>query len=180
MDVDDKQKFIANTRWFNQFFDGLRQLLKKIAKSLTTEFPVLTKELYYYTKPTDIPSIPDYCVLGLGGEDYAIQIYVIFNPSWLDNQHIFKPDPSFIIVKHSQGAKFPFFDDFGIRAIKNKGIDTKKYENGILSGKIVKNETYFHAFQIFLDIFTQGQNIENAIRTQIIEKIKMLPDWEMS
>ena len=180
MDVDDKQKFIANTIWFNQFFDDLHQLLKKISRSLFTEFPVLTKELYYQRYYRDKPSIPSYYVLGQGGESYAIQIYVIIDPKLLDNQHIFKPDPSFIIVKHSRGAKYTYFQDFGIRVIKNEGIDTKKYENGILSGKIAKNETYFHAFQIFFDIFTQGQNIENAIQTQIIEKIKMLPDWEMS
>ena len=45
------------------------------------------------------------------------------------------------------------------------------------SGTILKNNMSFPAFQIFLDQFTEEQNGDDIIRTQIIEQITLLPDW---
>jgi len=176
MDTEDKQRFIANILWFNQFFDGLNQLLEKIAQSLFIEFP-LSDKWPYYTKSNSMPSIPPYHVIGLGGEEYAIQVFTVFDSSFLNNSNVFSAEPSFIIVKHSEGSMYAYFEDFGISIIRNQGIKQIRYENNILSGMILKNDTSFHAFQIFWDQFIKGQNIDDTIRTQIIDQISQLPSW---
>lgn len=176
MKPEDKQKFTENITWFNQFFENVRQLFERIAQGLKDEYDLPNKVLYY-SKTNSKPTIPKYHMIGLGGPDFAIQILAVFDYSLLSNQNVFKVEPSFIIVKHSQGNSYSYVDDFGLKIVKNEEIEQLGWENNKLSGKILKNQTYFHAFQILFDDFAKGQDIDDVIQTQIIEQLQQLPDW---
>ncbi len=85
-----------------------------------------------------------------------------------------------IIVKHSRIDKILWTDDYGLRIIRNKQISMTQINEKIISGEILAGEgkgTKYYAFQVTLDHFAAGKDINAAIRTEIIDVLRATPDW---
>ena len=171
----DKNRFIENVNWFNQYFDGVYQLFERISQILQNDYS-LPEKMYYYYKANSKPSIPGIYLLGLGSEDFAIQIYAIFNLNVFSSQSYFLKEPSIIVLKHSHGKRYGWYKEYGLKIIINNGIEFENNE-GDISGKIIENQANFFAFQVPFDYFTEGEDIENSIHEKILKKLKNAPKW---
>lgn len=178
MQNEDQQKFVENLAWFNQFFDGLYQLFEKAAKLLSGNDWPDKRPLYYYPRSNFKPAIPPYYMMGIGLSGYAIQIFAILDPSLINSRSGFKTEISLIVVKHSREDKFGYVDEYGLNVIQHRSIQSASHKNNLFSGMILKHNTYFHAFQVPLDVFTEGRNMDNVIQAQIVEPTLQLLDWE--
>jgi hypothetical protein len=180
--MTDTTQLAQSIEWFNLFFDDLQRLLQRIATAVSKEFNLPEKKTYY-PKPADWPSIPSYCLMGIGGKDsFAVQIYAVLNPALLENNLAFDHEVSFIVVEHPDGENYLRPDGYGMRVIYNQ-IEQSAIENlaagsQFLSGRIgsgKRNGTPFRAFQVPLEAFVAGQDINAAIQTRIIDVLKQLP-----
>jgi hypothetical protein len=180
MNTQDKERLIANITWFNEFFSDLKALFEMIAKSLSAEFPELAEQGFYYPKSNDRLSIPPYFIIGLGDQSFAIQVFLLLDITMVEDQPAFAPEPSLIVVKHSRGDKYLWADNYGIRVMRNSQIKVTT-QGQVLSGEIAGGEgkgTRFHAFQVFLDPFVESGDTNEAIQTEIVGKLRALPDWQ--
>ena len=184
MDTDDKEKFRKNYIWFNQFFGDLRQLMTAISKRLASEFGLAKSDKsWYYEKPDYQPRIPPYYLTALGGTASVVQIFAVLDETLLEEQRAFKHEPSLIVVKHSRTNRVLYSADYGLRIIGNKGITQAQTNEKVIAGDFRagdgKGAKYF-AFQATLDHFAAGNDIDAAIRTEIIDVLRDLPDWEVN
>ena len=175
MNANDKEHFRQNVDWFNRFFEDLQLLFEKIAKSLGANGE-LTDPSYYYPKFNVRPSIPRLYVMGVSGVAYTLQFFAILDLSVLENNPDFEAEPSLIVVKHSQPGRALWISDFGLRVIQNTRIERVKGDDNIISGVILGDpRTLFHAFQVPLERFAEGQDAERAIQETIVEVLRRLP-----
>ncbi len=178
MDNTDLERLSANQDWFEKFYGDLEYLFQKMAKALSAEFP-LPKKGFYYPKFKHRPSMPPYYVLGLGGGDFSVQVYAVLNSALFEDQDGFDKKVSFIVVKHSRGDQYLFLDDYGLQIIRSRQKDQKKVGDiiaGEISGGAGKG-TKFRAFQAPLDPFVGASNVNQAIQTHIVDKLRSLPGW---
>lgn len=176
---DEKRRLLDNTRWYNEFFDDLHQLLAKTATMLTGEYD-RSKKMFYYPKSRDKPNIPSYYMMGLGGAS-SIQLYVVLDPQSLEDQPAFLPEPSFVVIKYSRGDRYGYVDDYGKRVLSHSGVEYATADVGgkkILSGEFLAGEgkgAKFHAFQVLLDPFIAQQDLSKVIEDEIVSVIRRLP-----
>jgi hypothetical protein len=177
---DEKKRLLDNSRWYNEFFDDLHQILAKTAKMLSGRYDP-QKKLLYYPKPSDRPHIPGYYMLGLGGAS-SIQVYIVLDPQLMEDQPAFLAEPSLIVVKYPRGDCYCWVNDYGLRVIQNNGTS---YEKSIFAGKtLLTGEilagagkgTKFQAFQLLLDPFIAQQDLGKLIDEQIVGALNNLPD----
>jgi hypothetical protein len=179
MNDSDKKRFLTNVKWFNEFFEDLKSLFEVLGKSLSNEFSVNTT-LFYYPKLNFQPTIPPYYMMGMSGEDFAVQVFAVLDPSDLENHPTLKAEPSLVIVKHSRGDRSAYVRDYGLKVIRGKDIEIDQTtEDGIkvFSGIIVANQTKFGAFQLELSKFGAGQDIDKTIREEVSQALNRLPSW---
>jgi hypothetical protein len=175
---DEKKRLLENSKWYNEFFNGLHQILAKTAAALTDEYD-RKRKMFYYPKFNDKPGIPAYYMLGLGGQS-SIQVYFVLDPQLLEDQSAFLAEPSLIVVKHSRGDRYGNVTDYGIRIISNNGIEYEEFPidgKTLLTGEILAGEgtgTRFHAFQVLLDPFIAQRDLGTVIGEQIVSVLKNL------
>ena len=158
--MDDLTRLIDNIQWFNQFFDDVYRLFQRIATTLRRELALPDSGFFYY-RPNNLLQIPPYYVVGIGGDaTYAVQVFLILDVNQMENQPAFKPEVSFIVVRHPIGKHYIHLDGYGVRVIRNQ-VDqisvTQSAEVGpIVSGRIAeggRKGTKFQAFQVPLEAF---------------------------
>jgi hypothetical protein len=176
MNDQDKQRFLENITWFNNFFEDLKLLFDKIGNSLSVEFSMGDPNYYYY-KSTSTPSIPAYYVMAQGSDSFTIQNFAIFNPSIIENVEAFNPDPSIILLRHSRGDRVLYIEEFGLRVIRNRNIRQEKINDQVVSGTILGGEeTQYQAFQLPYETFASGKNLSDVIRSEVVDVLEKLPD----
>lgn len=172
MKGQDKYRFTTNLAWFNRFFEDLKELLDKISGALEIAFPVRNVGIYY-PKFKHQPSIPPYYLAGMGGDKFAVQVFAVIDPDIMVDQPAFANEPSLVVVKHSQGDKGLWPEDFGLRVLTNDRIQqtqaTEKIIQGVIKGD---SDTVFTAFQVPLDHFMEGKDINAAIEKEIVDVLK--------
>jgi hypothetical protein len=181
--MDDRTRLIDNIQWFNQFFNDVYRLFHRIATALLKEL-ALPQSGYYYPRPNNLPQIPPYYVVGIGGDDaFAVQVFLVLDVTLLENQPTFMPEMSFIVVKHPVGKHYLRLDGYGMRIIRNQveqiSVTQSAAVGTIVSGRIAeggRKGTSFQAFQVPIEAFVAGQDIDAVIQLQMVEVLKKLPD----
>ena len=176
MKTDDVQRFLENVAWFNHFFEDVGQLFEKIRKALEHQFVLTDKSLLYYPKYAYQPSIPPYSMLGLAGDDCAFQIFAVFSPVEIEATN-FTGEPSFFVVKHADADKYNWVEELGMAVIRGQGIDIHLNDEKVASGKILKHDCRFYAYQLSFDEFLEGQDIDRTIHEQIVQRVHAFPGW---
>ena len=151
--MDNQTRLVDNIQWFNQFFNDVYRLFQRIAAALLKEM-ALPDSGFYYARPNNLPQIPPYYVVGIGGDDtFAVQVFLILNTALLENQPAFKPEVSFIVVKHPAGGDYLRLQGYGERVLANQIEQASIIESAgatqILSGRIGQAETKRHAIPGF-------------------------------
>lgn len=172
----DKLRFRANITWFNQFFEGLRQIYQYVAELLPSEFfpenRSLNIENYYYPGFKATPCIPSYYALMLEGKKCALQVVSVIDATLFAQNGLFFIEPSMVIVVVSESDKYSRLDEFALRVIKNQNIEQTQKTGNIVRGKITaKLPTDFFTFQVEYDRFTDDKKPEVAIGRYIIDPI---------
>ncbi len=127
MNDREKLRFRANISWFNQFFDGLRQIYEHIAELLPAEFfserysPCM--ENYYFPDFKAVPSIPPYYALMLEGKKCALQVVSVIDEALFAQGGPFSAEPSMVVMVHSQADKYSRLDEFALQMIKNQNVE---------------------------------------------------------
>jgi len=171
MDAADQERFLANYRWFNQFFEDLRLLFEKVGKALSSRYD-LEQPDYYYRKPDKLPRIPQFYVMGVGGQQFAVQMFAVFDPSILENQRLFVPEPSIVFVVHGDGSKALYINDYGMRVIRNDRITAEAAADQAFVGKTrSEREWRFSAFQLPFDQFSAGHLLDETLQALVYPRI---------
>jgi hypothetical protein len=181
--MDDQTRLVGNIQWFNQFFDDVYRLFQRIATALRKELALSNSGFFYY-RPNNLPQVPPYYVVGIGGDDtFAVQVILVLDVALLENQPAFEPKVSFIVVKHPVGKHYLHLDGYGMRIIRNQveraPISPSDEARPFISGRIAeggRKGTPFQAFQVPIEAFVVGQNVDEAIQTRIVDLLKQLPD----
>lgn len=181
MDDSSNERFRANYLWFNKFFSDLKQLLEMISGSLGKTLSLKPNSTpWYYEKSNYQPGIPPYYLTSLRGENCIVQIYAVVDSTIIDAQPAFKNELSLIIVKHSRPEK-DGVRDYGLRIFKGDQITQTFLDDKVITGQFlagVGQGASYYAFQVPLDLFAAGADIDAVIQKEIVEVMSQLPDWE--
>jgi len=179
MDKEIIENFFSNVEWFNNFFSDIGEIFNTFKQKIKKEFG-LEKELQYYQKSMYQPSIPNYYCLLMGGK-FSIQIFVNLTKELIENHPHFVNEPSIIVIKHHH-PRYDWVDELGLKVITNQSTEELGYEEKIFKGKIKFKNTEetvpFSAFQVSLEHFKKGVNLEEIIEDVVIRKIKEIEDSE--
>ncbi len=176
MNNQDQSRLIANVKWFNDFFNGIRQLYEIVVETLPQDFfaenSTLTSGNFYFPSQKYAPTIPSYYALMLGGEQIALQILTILDPELFSTSSLFTKEPSIVVVLHTQPSKYGYISDYALRLLGNRGIEvTQKAEDRFWGRINTKLPADFFAFQVSFDKFSASQNPNDAVREHIVEPI---------
>ncbi len=126
MNAAEQETFLSNVDWFNSFFKDLHSLFTKVAQGLKEPFGLNTCD-FYYGKSNALPEIPSFYAMGLGGPEFALQVFAVFDPAILDHEgNPLRREPSLVFVAHSEGSKAMYFAHYGLSILKNKRTDLVK------------------------------------------------------
>jgi len=176
MNDEDKARFEANVKWFNQFFDDVKRLFESIVESLPVDFLpndfALSSSHFYYPRRNYGPSIPPYYVLMLGGKHHALQVMAVFDQTLISDQGPFVCEPSIVVVLHSLPRKYGWIRDYAENVIRNRRIEITENVDGKIEGQLhVKAPAQFFAFQVAFERFSADEDAQDAIREHILEPL---------
>lgn len=182
MKKEDIDKYFDNVKWFNNFFDGIYQILNELKEELSSKYK-MDKHLFYYPKRKDRPMIPKYSALFLKNK-YCIQVYAILNDNILKKNDVFYKEPSFIFIIHKIVEEWAHTWR-SEELINNNNIEYIANEDGIHHGKFKQKEKgavpadkeEFYCFQILLDPFESlkdKSDLSEIINNNIINKIDLI------
>ena len=177
MNKEEQSRLTANVHWFNQFFAQTRQLYKSIVEGLPNEFfpdgfSLSARNNFFFPKQNQIPSIPPYYVLGVEGNQFALQVMTVLEPTLFDRSGHFAVEPSIVVVLHSQAGRYLWIDDHVLRVIRNEGIRITHQADGKLWGKMNSNPPAdFFSFQVSFDKFSADKDSRDAVREHIVGPI---------
>jgi hypothetical protein len=172
----DKSRFHDNITWFNQFFDGIRQIYEHIVDLLPAEFFhedfVFNSSSFYFPRHKAAPSMPPYYALMLEGRMYALQVVSVIDANLFAQSGPFIIEPSMITIIHNQTDKFGWINDFALNVIKNQNVELTSKVHGTMRGKIkAKFPADFFAFQVQYDKFSENKNPREAVRQYLVDPI---------
>ena len=94
----DKTRFHDNITWFNQFFDGMRQIYEYTVDQLPPEFFqegfTLNSGNFYFPRFKAAPSLPPYYALLLEGKTHALQVVSVIDAYLFSHNGPFILEPS--------------------------------------------------------------------------------------
>jgi len=175
----EKKRLSENILWFQKFFGDVTRLFSLIEKQLQAEFP-LPKSSTYNVGSNKRVYIPSSCTLYLGGGDFAVHVHAILTEEFIKIGEPFRAEPSLAVVKFSRGDLFAHITDTTIRIFQNDGVSWEEKIPGVVSGVFGAGKAkdgHFHAFQVSLDHFIHNPQANNAIQTEIVDRLRALPDW---
>ena len=172
----DKARFHDNITWFNQFFDGMRQLFEYTVDQLPAEFFMegftLNSGNYYFPRLKAAPSMPPYYALLLEGKTYALQVVAVIDAYLFSHSGPFILEPSLIAVIYNQPEKYGWINDTALNVIKNQNIIITSTERRGVFGKInFKFTADFFAFQVEYDRFSDTTHPQMAVQKYIVDPI---------
>lgn len=173
------ETYFNNVHWFNDFFDGIFQILNLLKEDLSSEYNLTNNDSFiYYPKANARPGIPSYNALFLKLK-YSIQIFAILNNDLLPKNSYFKNEPSFIFIIHKVNEYWGA-DWRGLPAIKNENVEYIDNFENIYHGKfkdkkpLPPEQEDFYCFQVLLDSFKNKNSIKEIIYNEIIPKINTI------
>lgn len=172
MNIEDRDRFVQNREWFNGFFAGVKQIFERSSDMLSSELG-LPNRGFYYPKTNFVPSLPPYYFVGLGGDNVALQIVAVFDPT-IVRRPFFNAEPSLFVVEHTDGGRHLYFDRYAGYVLGSGRLEEVSEGDGVLTGQI-PGGARFHAFQIVLDYFMSGQDVDAEIKQAIVDKVRSLP-----
>jgi hypothetical protein len=172
----DKVRFHDNITWFNQFFDGIRQIYELTVDLVPTEYFhedfTLSSDNFYFPRYKAAPSLPPYYALILEGKKVSFQILSVLEASLIAQSGSFIVEPSMIIVIHSQVDKFAWINEFALKVIKSQDVELTKMMDDVIWGKINgKFPADFFAFQVRYDKFSDDKNPQASVSKYIVDPI---------
>lgn len=173
MNEQDRKRFGANIQWFNQFFEGIRNIYDMVLEDLPAEyFPArraFTSENYYFPRQKIAPSIPSYYALLVEGFKYALQILTVVDVNLISRSGYFIFEPSIIIVAHNQPEKSSWVGRFALDVIGNKNVEITQKVYRTFWGHITSGQqAEFFTFQVEVDQFSETDNLKSAVHQHII------------
>lgn len=170
MDQEDQDRFLQNVEWFNRFFEDVQQVFEKTARLLANRRE-LQAPSYYYGKSNNVPSIPPFYMMGVGGDGFAVQMFAIVDRSLLEGEAAFTPVPSLVMIVHSREDRVLWPSQVGLRIIENDRISIAGDEDGVLRGEIQDDPpNRFVAFQVLFDRLTDTNEVSSVIEEVIIKQ----------
>jgi len=172
----DKTRFQSSMTWFNQFFGGLRQIYEHILTLLPLEYLPdgfsANIENYHYPVLKAAPSIPPYYALLLPCRQVALQVISIIDADLIAHSAVFQPEPSMLVVVHSQPEKYAWVDEFAMKIVKSHDLDQVIKENDVIWGKLIgKYPANFFAFQVLYDRFSDSRNLSEVVNLWVIDPL---------
>jgi hypothetical protein len=172
----DRKRFQSSITWFNQFFDGMKQIFELVATLMPAGFSVedfsTNLENFYYPAFKATPSIPPYYAFTLPGSKAALQLVSVIDESIFPRHGHFTVEPSLVVVLHSRPEKFAWVDEFALKVIKSDHLEQDSKTGKVLHGKIAgKYPAAFFAFQVPYDRFSDIRHPPAAVSKYIIEPI---------
>jgi hypothetical protein len=172
----DKNRFRDNISWFNQFFDGIRQIYELSVTLLPVEFFhvgfSLNRGNFFIPRYKIAPSMPPYYGLMLEGREYALQMVAIVDDKMFAPAGPFIVEPSLIVMLHNQAAKYGWLSEYALRLIKNQNLLQSENVAGTLWGKIdARYPAEFFAFQVQYDKFSDSRSLHEVVSQYIVEPI---------
>ncbi len=172
----DKARFRDNVNWFNQFFDGIRQIYELIINLMPMEFfPegfIANSGNFFFPRHKAAPSMPAYYGLVIEGRKYALQVVSVIDASLFAQGGPFIIEPSMIVVVHSQVEKYGWLNDFALKVIRNQQVEITRKVGDVSWGKIsAKYPADFFTFQIQYDRFSDNKSPQEAVSSNIVEPI---------
>ena len=173
------ETYFNNANWFNDFFDGIYQILNSLKEDLSSEYNLENKDSFiYYPKANARPGIPSYNVLLLKLK-YSLQIFAILNNDLLSKNSYFKNEPSFFFVIHKFNDNWGA-DWRGLPALRNENVEYIDNFDDIYHGKFKDKQPLpaekkdFYCFQLLLDSFEDKNSLKEIIHNDIIMKINLI------
>ncbi len=172
----DKNRFRENISWFNQFFDGMRQIYEMTVNLLPVEFFregfSLNRGNFFFPRYKIAPSMPPYYALLLEGRQHGLQMVAVVDDSLFAPGGPFMAEPSLIVMLHSQAEKYGWLGDYALRVIKNQHLVKADKVGGTLWGKIdVRYPADFFAFQVQYDKFSDNRSLQAVVGQYVVEPI---------
>ena len=172
----DKARFHDNITWFNQFFDGMRQIFEFTVDQLPPEFFregfSLNSGNYYFPRFKAAPSLPPYYALLLEGKTHALQVVSVIDAYLFSHNGPFILEPSLITVIHTLPEKYGWINDYALNVIKNQNVIlTSKDRSGVFGKITVKFPADFFAFQVEYDRFSDNTQPQKAVQKYIVDPI---------
>lgn len=178
---EDQIRFEENRKWFNLFFNDVRQLILEIHETLASELGFKNANRgWYYEKSNHVPSLPPYWLIATSETGFALQIFLILDTNIILDHPLFTNDLSIIFIKHDRSDRSLHPNHYGRQVLKNTEITYKIFENKYMSGEIISNtpKTKYQGFQVPLHVFTEGKDIHQVILDEVVSVMKELPEWE--
>jgi hypothetical protein len=172
----DKNRFRDNINWFNQFFDGIRQIFELTVNLLPIEFIQegfsLNRGNFFFPRYKIAPSMPPYYGLMLEGRQCALQLVAVVDDALFAPGGPFMVEPSLIVVLHTQAAKYGWLSEYALRVIKNQHLVQADNVAGTLWGKIeARYPADFFAFQVQYDKFSDNRSLQAVVSQYIVDPL---------
>ncbi len=172
----DRDRFRDNITWFNQFFDGIRQIYEFTVTLLPEDFFndgfSLNSGNFYFPRYKVAPSIPRYYGMTIEGRNCALQMVSVIDAEIFAPAGPLNVEPSMVIVAHTQTEKYSWVSDYALKVIKCQDLEQVDRVKDILWGRIeVKYPAYFFAFQVEYDRFSGNLNLQSAVSQYIVAPI---------
>jgi len=172
MKDQDRERFRANIHWFNQFFDGVRDIYEMVGDQLPVEyFPAATisSENFYFPRQKNVPSIPPFYAFLFEGFKHGLQIITVIDANLIARNSGFIREPSIIIVVHTQPDKNSWLDEFAMDVVRHNKVEILEKDRGIIWGCFKgKYMAQYFSFQVGLDKFSGVENPQQAVRQYIM------------
>jgi hypothetical protein len=181
MKEQDRARFTANIQWFNQFFDGIRNIYAIVTDLLPIEYFPSASSIhsgnFYFQQLKVSPSIPAYYAFLLDGPKWGLQLLTIIDASLIARNGFFIHEPSIIAVIHTQPDNNSWLDEIALNVVRNRKLELIRKVDGITWGRIKSRfPADFFAFQVSLDKFSDTGEPRDAVQrylaTPIIENLR--------
>jgi hypothetical protein len=172
----DKNRFRENISWFNQFFDGMRQIYELTVNLLPVEFFQegfsLKRGNFFFPRYKIAPSMPPYYAMMVEGRQFALQLVAVVDDALFAAGGPFIVEPSLVVMLHTQIAKFGWLSDYALRVIKNQQLTQSDKVGNSIKGKIEASyPADFFAFQVQYDKFSDNRSLQSMVSQYIVEPI---------
>jgi hypothetical protein len=172
----DRKRFQSSITWFNQFFDGMKQIFELVTTLLPVGFLPddfsTTIDNFYYPAFKATPSIPPYYALILPGSMAALQLVAVIDENIFPPHGSFNIEPSLVAVLHNRPDKYAWVDEFALRVINSNNLEgLKKYRETVYGKLAGRYPADFFAFQVQYDLFSDIRNPPEAVTKYIINPI---------
>ena len=174
---EEKQLLAQNITWFRDFFVELEHLFHQIQQTLEGELGITDVKQYNPVggKYTSL-SFPRYAMFFAVFGNQGLNVFFILDTGLIRCPG-FVPEPSFIVVQHSNSKKFGYIENASLNILLDENIVWDPSEPGSVRGRITGGEiagATFTAFQVLMDSFIEKRRPKDVIMAEFVERLKVL------